>query len=166
MSLTNPLIDDELVGFLRAGASLMLSAVAPNGVADLCMGLACLVDAPSGRLRVVFDRRTAAPLLELLESSGSDRVALVASRPTDLRTVQIKGGSAQVQALPAAEHEEVQRATQALRLQFAQIGLGDPYAATLLDYLPAELVCVGFVPLAVFEQTPGPKAGQRLGPRA
>lgn len=154
-------IDAELAAFLRSESTLVVSAGGASGVPELCLGLACLVDDGGRRLRAVFDRRSAGPLLELV-AGGCRRVALVSSRPTTLRTIQVKGDDARLQPLAVDERGEVARAVAAMRAEFERVGFGDPYAATLLDYDPAELVCVSFAPSAVFEQTPGPHAGRPL----
>jgi len=158
-------IANELIDFLREKSTLVLAVANDGGVPELGLGLACLIDDDGRRLRAVFDRRHAVPLLDLVQA-GRQAVALVCSRPTDLRTVQVKGRGARVEPLPVAERAEVDRVVRVMRHTFGLIDFGDPYAATLLDHDPAELVCVGFEPVAVFEQTPGPQAGQSLaGPR-
>lgn len=155
------LIDDELARFLQIGSTLIVSAASDSGVPELCLGLACLVDADRRRVRAVFDRRSAAPLLALV-AGGARRVASVSSRPTDLRTVQIKGDDATVQPLPAHERASVAEVVDLMCDEFARIGFGNPYASTMLDHDPAELVCIGFTVSAVFDQTPGPQAGRAL----
>jgi hypothetical protein len=158
-------VNGEIAAFLRTESTVVVSAASPGGVPELCLGLACLIDADGRRLRAVFDQRSAGPLLDLV-AGGCDRVALVGSRPTDLRTVQVKGHGATLEPLPVSERAEVARVLAAMRIEFGRVGFGDPYASTLLDHDPAALVCIGFVPDAVFEQTPGPRAGQALGAAA
>jgi hypothetical protein len=163
--LATLVIRGEIAAFLRTESSLVVSAANPGGVPELCLGLACLIDAEGRRLRAVFDQRSAGPLLGLV-AAGCDRVAMVCSRPTDLRTVQVKGHGATLEPLSVGERAEVARVVAAMRVEFGRIGFGDPYASTLLDHDPAALICIGFVPDAVFEQTPGPRAGQALGAAA
>jgi hypothetical protein len=122
------------------------------------------VDDDGQRLRIVFDRRGAGPLLALI-GAGCDRVALAASHPSSMRTVQVKGHGARVEPLPIRDRDEVAHSVAALRVELGRIGFGDPFAATLYDYDPDELVCVGFVPDAIFDQTPGPRAGEALATR-
>lgn len=154
-------IDPELAAFLSLESTLVVSAASASGVPELCLGLACLVDDGGRRLRAVLDRRSAEPLLALI-GGGCRSVAMVCSRPSTLRTVQVKGADAQLEPLPATRRDEVARAVAVMREEFGRVGFGDPYAATLLDHDPAELVCVSFAPVAVFDQTPGPQAGRSL----
>lgn len=120
--MTEPIApSDELIDFLRTRSTLVMSAASDSGTSDLCLGLACLFDDRRVRLRAVFDRCSAAPLLGLI-AGGWRRVAVVASRPSDLRTVQIKGGDAQVLTLPVVERGEVERAIADMRAEFARVG--------------------------------------------
>jgi hypothetical protein len=133
-----------------------------RAIPELCLGVACLVSPDRLRVRVVFDRRSAAPLLALLPGSGL--VALAGSQLLTMRTVQVKGASASIEPLPGAERTRVAESVARMRPEYDKIGFHDPYAVTLLDYDPNELVCVGFTPTAVFDQTPGPLAGQPIDP--
>ncbi len=157
-------MNEDLPSFLRSGASLMVATAGPSGVPELCMALACLVDAERSHWRIVLDAREAEPLLAVLRDGG-DRLALVASRPSDLRTVQIKGCEARLQPQPltASELRHTQESNAVLRKVLVGIEFGDRYASTLLQHLPDRLVTVEFRPTDVFEQTPGPQAGQLRG---
>lgn len=156
-------IDEALAAFLRHRTSLVLSAASGSGLPELCTGLACLVDDDGRGLSAVVDRRAAEPLLELV-AGGCRRVAMVCCRPSTLRTVQVKGDGAFLEPLPAQRRAEVLDAVSGMHAEFDGIGFGGAYAAALLDHDPGGLVCVRFVPVAVFEQTPGPRAGRVLAP--
>ena len=157
-------LTEEIAEFLETRACLVLAAASESLIPELCLGVACLVSADRLKVRVVFDRRSAAPLLTLLPGSGL--VALAGSQVLTMRTVQVKGVSASLEPLPAAERSRVAEAVARMRVEFDKIDFHDPYTVTLLDYDPNELVCVGFTPTAVFDQTPGPQAGQRIDPRS
>jgi hypothetical protein len=155
-------LSEEIATFLQTRACLVLSAASESLIPELCLGVACLVSPDRLRVRVVFDQRSAAPLLALLPGSGL--VALAGSQVLTMRTVQVKGASASLEPLPAAERPRVAESVARMRLEFDKIGFHDPYTVTLLDYDPNELVCVGFTPTAVFDQTPGPQAGRLIDP--
>ena len=155
-------LSEEIATFLQTRACLVLSAASESLVPELCLGVACLISPDRRRVRVVFDRRSAAPLLALLPGSGL--VALAGSQVLTMRTVQVKGTQASLEPMPAAERPLVAESVARMRLEFDKIDFHDPYTVTLLDYDPNELVCVGFTPTAVFDQTPGPQAGQPIDP--
>jgi hypothetical protein len=154
-------LSEEIATFLETRASLVLSAASESLVPELCLAGACLASQDRRRLRVVFDRRSAGPLLALLPGSGL--VALAGSQLITMRTVQVKGSGASIEPLPTAERHLVAESVARMRIEFEKIGFHHPYAVTLLDYDPAELCCVAFTPTAVFDQTPGPQAGQPIG---
>lgn len=155
-------LSEEIAAFLETEACLVLAAASESLVPELCLGVACLVSPDRKRVRVVFDRRSAGPLLALVQGTG--RVALAGSQTLTMRTVQVKGGGAGLEPMPAAERPRVAEAVARMRLEFEKIGFHHPYGVTLLDYDPNELVCVGFTPTAIFDQTPGPQAGQPIEP--
>lgn len=163
IDLPSPL-SEEIAIFLQTRACLVLSAASESLIPELCLGVACLVSPDRRRVRVVFDRRSAAPLLALLPGSGL--VALAGSQVLTMRTVQVKGTGASLEPVPAAERPRVAESVARMRVEFDKIDFHDPYTVTLLDYDPNELVCVGFTPTAVFDQTPGPQAGQPIDPRS
>lgn len=155
-------LSEEIAEFLQTRACLVLSAASESLVPELCLGVACLISPDRRRVRVVFDRRSAAPLLNLLPGTGL--VALAGSQVLTMRTVQVKGREASLEPTPAAERPQVAESVARMRVEFDKIDFHDPYTTTLLDYDPNELVCVGFTPTAVFDQTPGPQAGRPIDP--
>jgi len=155
-------LSEEIATFLQTRACLVLSAASESLVPELCLSIACLISPDRRRVRVVFDRRSADPLLTLLPGSGL--VALAGSQVLTMRTVQVKGSQATLEPVPAAERTLVAESVARMRVEFDKIDFHDPYTVTLLDYDPNELVCVGFTPTAVFDQTPGPQAGQPIDP--
>ncbi len=155
-------LSEEIATFLATRASLVLSAASESLVPELCLAIACLPSPDRRRLRVIFDRRSAGPLLALIPGSGL--VALVGSQLITMRTVQVKGSGATIEPLPTTERPLVAESVARMGIEFEKIGFHHPYPVTLLDYDPAELCCVAFTPTAVFDQTPGPQAGQPIGP--
>ena len=113
------------------------------------------------RIDMILDEAVASSLLALVKA-GRQEVALVASRPSDLRTVQIKGGEARLQPFQLSWLDELEQGVRGRRDELAKIEFGGSYAATLYHFNADSLVCLRFDASAVYEQTPGPKAGQQL----
>jgi len=155
-------LTDEIATFLQTRACLVLSAASESLIPELCLAVACLVSPDRRRVRVIFDRRSAGPLLALIPGPGP--VALVGSQLITMRTVQVKGSEAAIEPLPTTERPLVAESVARMAPEFDKIGFHHPYAVTLLDYDPAELCCVAFTPTAIFDQTPGPQAGQPIEP--
>jgi len=155
-------VDTALADFIGERCTLILSAAADSGVPDLCMALAVWIEAETGRLTLVLDARNTQAMQSLVRA-GCSEVALVACRPSDLRTFQIKGHQPSIQMFPATGIDSVSASTRSRREELDRIGFGGAYAATLYDFDPSQLVCLSFEPHVVFEQTPGPRAGQAIG---
>jgi len=161
LNRSSAIIDADLATFLTERVSLIVAVVADSGVPDLALALGCRVDVEAGRIDLILDEAVATSLLTLVKA-GRQEVALVASRPSDLRTVQVKGGNARLQSFPLPWLDALEQGIRGRRDELAKIEFGGSYAATLYHFSPESLVCLRFDASAVFEQTPGPKAGQQL----
>jgi len=49
------------------------------------------------------------------------------------------------------------------RIHLVAHDFGGPFAAAMFTYDPAELVTIGCVPVLLYDQTPGPRAGTEIG---
>lgn len=157
-------LDPDLVRFMTSGLSINAGSGGPDGLPSQCRAFGCRVGA-DGQVSVFLAAPQAADLLR--DAARSGRVAVVFSEPPTHRTFQIKGRGAQVQ--PLAEGDPARVA--AYRAAFVQclvpLGFTEPLVRALLDCRDEELVALTFIPVAVFNQTPGAQAGAPLpsGPR-
>lgn len=92
-----------------------------------------------------------------LESTGE--IAITCSRPTTYRTVQVKGRVESTGSPSADQLAAVEAQVAAFSAEAVQLGL-PPNAGSLL--LDEELLAVTVVPREVYDQTPGPSAGEKL----
>jgi len=157
MSDRERLVDRQLAEFLESGLSLFVST--RNG--DLIPDCAC-----AGGLRAQGDGRhitiflpaaTCEASIRNLEDNGD--IAIVASRPRDYRTIQLKGKALQV--APAAENDRgfVTRYRDALAAEFETVGIPRRISMAL-NFWPSMAITVAVT--EVYDQTPGPKAGAPL----
>ena len=152
------LIDDELRAFLLSGVTCLVASGNESGVPELSMALACWA-ADGDRLEVALNVAESSPLRAVLKRGGA-RIALVACRPYDLKTFQFKGSKIGLESPTESILERLCQALTRLSQSFERIGFKDPYAATLLRPDPDGVVLLRLQVDEVFEQTPGPKAGQ------
>jgi hypothetical protein len=96
---------------------------------------------------------------ENLESNGA--IAVGFSPPTIARALQIKGVALEVREPEPAELDRAEQHLAAFSAEVEQIGIPGRLARRMFGS-PSELVSVRLSIDEVFEQTPGPKAGQRL----
>jgi hypothetical protein len=123
-----------------------------------CDAVAVVVDGPT-RLTVYLPVATSASTLANIATNG--RLAIVSVSPLDHSTVQLKGRSVGVRLAGEDERPRVVASIEALAGVLAPLGLPASLARSLTHW-PAFAVQVEVD--AVFEQTPGPRAGELLGP--
>ncbi|WP_043114167.1 pyridoxamine 5'-phosphate oxidase family protein [Solimonas soli] len=111
---------------------------------------------------LLLHRDQAAPVLRDVEPRGE--LAVVFTSPPTHQTLQLKGRATRV-ALPADAGARVRAQVDAFTEMIAALGFGAPLIDAMFRAAPDALAALAFAPAAVFEQTPGPQAGQRIGER-
>lgn len=153
-------IDPEAADFIRSGLSITLAAASPACVPSLSRALAAEV-VGEDELRVFLIANTAQAVLRDLECSW--RVAIVFSRPSTHRTLQIKGRLVGIDPVDEAWLETVHRQMEAFSADLRLIGHAPGFASTLLGFERRGLRCLRVRAETGFQQTPGPGAGRPLG---
>lgn len=156
---TSPL-GPEQAALLERRVSIVVASRDAQRRPHLMRALGCRLCADGRCMTLLLPLRGAAQVLEDLRSNGA--IAAVFSEPTTNRSLQLKGDDAQV--LPATAEDET-LAAEHLERFVAEIGeLGFP-ASVAQTILCAEggIAAVRFSVREAYEQTPGPRAGVRLG---
>lgn len=154
------MIDNDNAAFIQTGVSISLAACAPGRRPCMSRGLACKLIDGCRRIGIALRRSQSAELLENIRLTG--RVAVVFSQPTTNRTVQLKGIDAHIEAFDPADQGLIERHLAAFIPEVVALGTPAAMVQALLDYALDDMVMVVFTPSAGFDQTPGPKAGERL----
>jgi hypothetical protein len=97
----------------------------------------------------------------LQDLRDNQQIAVVFSRPSSNRTVQLKGHDATVTPGGAEDRALAERYLQGFIEEIGPLGHSADVAHTILGHDGA-LTAVHFTVAAAFEQTPGPTAGQPL----
>jgi hypothetical protein len=120
----------------------------------------CMVSAGRRVLTVMIDGEQSAQIAA--DIAAGSPVAVVFSLPATHRTVQIKG--MQVEVAPATPTQRVRARMHAEAIVEHLVPLGYDEAALRMffGFDPDRLLAVRFAPTAVFAQTPGPRAGERI----
>jgi hypothetical protein len=151
------MIDREFAAFLEEGLAIHIGTrnarLEPNGA----RATAVRVDPDGAHLAVFVPRVAAGRILPDLKSNGS--AALVFCRPTDDRTCQVKGTFVSARPARADEQPFVESQWERFLAHLAQIGVPREVAAGWTTW-PSTVVRVKAT--ALFDQTPGPKAGTQL----
>jgi hypothetical protein len=92
------------------------------------------------------------------------RIAVVFTRPTTHRSLQLKGDDATLAHLRPGDAARVADYRDAMVTELEGTGISEALTRALLAGDDDGLVAVEFTPAAAFVQTPGPDAGKPLEP--
>ncbi|WP_097461522.1 hypothetical protein [Mangrovitalea sediminis] len=154
-----PLLSPALTAFMQQGLSISLASRDIRHVPSLTRCLACRV-LDDATVVLFLLREQALDLLRDLQKCR--RLAVVFSRPLTHQTIQIKGELVEVRPCEAEEHPLIERQLTRIREELVGMGFPDTMLRTFFQVVWENVDAVRFLPDAVFEQTPGPRAGHRM----
>jgi len=149
----------EHAAFIQGPVSVVVSARDAGLVPDVVRGCGCRVARDRRRVTVLVEPARSGAVLDHIRANGM--VAVVFSQPSTHRTIQLKGADATIARAGRADFVVAEGHLAAWVDDMQRIGYAAPFARAVRGE-PAEIVAVTFTPLAAFEQTPGPAAGQQL----
>ncbi len=155
-----PILDAASAAFVQGGVSIVAASRNAGLVPSIGRATGCRVAPNRTRVTLLVAASQAPELVADLRACG--RIAVVFSRPSTHRTLQLKADDAVVRPPTAAEAGLVGPYVAAFHADIALIGHTEAEARTLLAGVDGDLVAVDFTPCAAFEQTPGPNAGAPL----
>lgn len=147
----------ELSEHLASGVVMYVGTRSRDLFPESVFAMGARVDCEKGVVTVFLPGATSASTLENLQDNGQIAVAL--TRPSDHKSLQIKGRALAVRDGTASDRDlqSVHRA--ALTEQFASVGI--PRGLTRrIGWWPS--VAVDIELQEIFAQTPGPRAGERV----
>ena len=153
-------LDADNARFITGGVSIIVSSRNPANLPELVRAQCCRVSRDRRRISVFVQAAQAAALLGDVRQNG--RVAVVFTRPSTHRSLQLKGDDAVPARLRPGDPARVAAYRDAMVTELAGINISEALARALLGGPDADLVAVEFTPVAAFVQTPGPDAGRRL----
>lgn len=159
-----PLLDDEAAAFVQSGVSIVAASRDAALVPSIGRAVGCTVAADRRRVTVLVAASQAPELVADVRACG--RIAVVFSRPSTHRTLQLKADDAVVRPPAAGEAGVPERYVGGFAADIVRLGHTEAQARTLVACVDGDLVAIEFTPSAAFEQTPGPNAGTPLPPRA
>jgi hypothetical protein len=150
-------LSEELVGFLRQGLAVIVATRDEELRPEIARGWAPVVDDERRAVTLCVCEAAGSRVRANLEANGA--IAVTCSRPSTYRTVQLKGLAVDAGA-PTEEHVRmVRRHLELFVEEVERLGVRPEGART---FLSGELLSVTFDVREVYDQTPGPKAGERL----
>ena len=155
-------LDAELAAFIQSGLSMHAASRDAGNVGNLSRGLACRVSPDGTRVTVFLLASHSGAMLADFRANG--QVAVVFSKPSTHRTVQLKGGDAAIEPLQEGDHVLIAKQHEGFVRELVSLGYLASLPDTLLAGTRGDVVAVGFTVDAAFIQTPGPTAGTALKP--
>ncbi|WP_434623478.1 hypothetical protein [Azospirillum sp. B2RO_4] len=157
-------MDETVRRFLDRSLSVNVATSDSNARPLVARAVAARVSpgmSPGGeRLTVLIDGRANAALVAAVAETG--RLAVVFTEPSTHRSIQIKDDCASV-AIPTAEEAALPGPyIDGFIAELAGMGFTDSFVRAVMAFDPADLVALHLDPADVFDQTPGPKAGERI----
>lgn len=161
MGSVAPVLDAAHARFIvETAMSYALSARDADNRPSLAKAAACRISADRQRLTLLVDQQLAADVVRDLRAGSP--LAAVFSEPATHRTLQVKGLRAEVAGVTPADREFARQHLEATVAHLVPLGYEEAGIRTYFAHQPEQLVAVSFVPVAAFEQTPGPGAGRPL----
>jgi hypothetical protein len=155
------LLDASRRAFLDGPVAINLASRNEDLVPSIARGYGCRVSGDGRRVEVFLAEARAQALLHDLLAGGP--IAVVFSRPNTHETLQLKAAGAEVTPIKRQDRGIMRRYGEAFFAEIVALGYDDAFTSGLVSGVADEAVAVSFEPSAAFEQTPGPRAGQRLG---
>lgn len=151
-------MDAALVRFLQRPVMIIVGTLDAASRPEIGRAVGASVDPEAGGLELVVSRWQWPATIENVRTSG--RAAATFSRPSDYETYQIKG-RAELREATDTDREVARAYCRDTLAALMELGV----APSLAEHWQAErdLVVVALSPESVFVQTPGSRAGQRLG---
>lgn len=155
------LLPPDLIALIAGGISTIVSS-ADAALRPSIMRAVGSSITPDGRTVSVFlARRQSRQLLQDLATSG--RIAVVFSQPYSHRTLQIKGTQVRSRPMEDADQPLLANYLEGMKREVARVGFDPTFTQAMLHYEQADVVVVSFEPTEAFDQTPGSRAGVRIG---
>lgn len=153
-------LDAETAEFIAGVNSMSIASRNARLLPAVGKALGCIVGGDRRVLTVLIDGEQSAQIAA--DIAAGSPVAVVFSLPATHRTVQIKGLQATVLPASPTQHVRARLHIDAIVEHLVPLGYDETALRMFFSFDPDRLLAVRFAPTAVFAQTPGPRAGERI----
>ncbi|MYM63025.1 hypothetical protein [Pseudomaricurvus sp. HS19] len=150
--------------FLTRGLSISLASRDLRHVPSLTRAFACRYSDDGRQLILILSRSQSSDLLRDVAACGE--LAVVVTEPSTHRTLQVKGSDAIITDLVADDLAVVDQSRAHFGTDILPLGFDSDFNQRLFAFDPGDLCRILMTPTDVFQQTPGPGAGERIGPQS
>jgi hypothetical protein len=153
-------IDRATAEFIIGVTSMSIATRDARLMPSVGKAVGCIVGGDRRSLTVLIDGQQSARIAA--DIGAGSPVAVVFSLPATHRTVQIKGARARIAPASPTQQVRARLHVDAIVEHLVPLGYSEPALRVLFSFSPEALLAVHFAPTAVFAQTPGPRAGERI----
>jgi hypothetical protein len=161
MSASPSLLSPDWIAMVAGGVSTIVSACDAAMRPSLMRAMGSTISGDGRSVTVFLARRQSRKLLQDLAATG--RIAVVFSQPSSHRTLQVKANGVQVRPMEEADRPLLDRYLLAMEQELIAVGVAPPFTRAMLAHTLNDVVAIRFEPTDAFDQTPGARAGARLG---
>lgn len=158
--MTQPALTEDQAQFIQGPLSIVAASRDIRRVPSVARASACRVSDDRRRVTLLLPAQQCRQLLA--DIAATRAIAVVFTEPSSHRTLQFKGSDAAESPLADGDMERVRVHLRAFAEEIVPLGHARELALTVHDVPGGELTPVTFSIDAIFEQTPGPKAGTRM----
>ncbi len=153
-------LDEATAEFITGVTSMSIATRDAQRMPAVSKAVGCLVSGDRRRVTVLIDAAQSAQVAA--DIAAGSPVAVVFSLPATHRTVQIKGECASVAPASPSQQVRARLHVEAIVEHLLPLGHEEQGLRAYFGFDPQGLLAVRFAPTAVFAQTPGPRAGERI----
>lgn len=146
--------------FIEGPRSIFVASRDASRQPSIARAIGACVATDRRSVLLLVNRLQAAQVLQDLGDGAP--FAVVFTDPPTHQTLQLKG-PARLAALPDDAAARASAHIDAFTVMIAELGFGAPLIDAMFRAAPDTLAAIHLAPQSVFEQTPGPQAGQRIG---
>lgn len=157
------LLSEGNAAFVQRFTSMNVAGRDAQNRPALARGLGIRVSPDRRTLTVFLSETHSSRVLKCLHENGA--IAVAVTRPKTHQTLQFKGQVREIGPLSDEDRREMTAYQESFVAELAQLGYSAEFSRQLLAGSESA-VAVGFEPAAMFDQTPGPKAGEKLGSKS
>lgn len=158
-----PLLDKASADFIQHHVTITVAARDARNIPAIARAFGCSVSADYRSVTVFLAPLRATAVLKNLRDNGV--IAVVVSRPRTHETLQLKGAVTTIQRISPQQGQIMAKYLHSFMEELTGMGYKPVITDSFAPEVDEDCLAVSFEPAAVFVQTPGPHAGQRLEPR-
>ena len=151
----------DLVAMMARGVSVIVGSRDAKLRPSIMRAVGSRVEADGRDITVYLSRPQSRQLVQDLAATG--HIAVVFSVPSTHRSVQLKASRVEMRNADADDAPVLARYLASMEHEVQQVGFAPPLTRAMLAHRLEDVVAVRFTPEQAFDQTPGPKAGTKLG---